>query len=217
MPRKRRDKPIDFRLWTDDEKAQGYRVYRTREGQADIQSAPGGPEFVLAYDLDRGMVAVPKGEARLVRSAADLFAWAASKPRMRRGRRGERPTVGPISAEFLASELGFNAGRGQRFIDKIVNDATPCNPSENPYGDYAGAGFDASGLVPARRVQGRKRVWLFDRAALDRLFPGMRDKDWDAIMRKYREMAAKKTAQRKSTVKPYRKATGKSYGTPRSK
>lgn len=178
MPRKRRDKPIDFQLWTDDEKAQGFRVFRLRSGEAEIQSAP-GRKFVLAHDLDRGTVVVPRDEARVVRTFAELCRWAESAARRPGVDPTERPTVGPVSAEFLASWVGFNAGRGGRFL----------------------AFF--SGIIPSKRAAGRARVYHFDLAALDAALPGH---DWAAMMRAYRAMVTSKSKKRIDTLQRERKA-----------
>jgi hypothetical protein len=81
------------------------------------------------------------------------------------------PLVGPVSAEHLASWVGFNAGRGERFLAEFV----------------------LSGRIRARLVPGRKRVWEFEEAALSALFPG---EDWAGMMAAYTAKGRKASRSR---------------------
>lgn len=76
------------------------------------------------------------------------------------------PLVGPVSAEHVAWWVGFNAGRGERFLAEFV----------------------LSGRIRARLVPGRKRIWEFEEAALSLHFPGQ---DWAEMMQAYAEIKAR--------------------------
>lgn len=103
----------------------------------------------------------------------DYGEWSVSAPEPR------PPLIGPVSAEHLASWVGFNAGRGERFLAEFV----------------------FSGLVPARRVSAR--VWEFEGASLSAWFPRS---DWEAMLRAYERENKAAARQRIATLQREKKA-----------
>lgn len=200
MPRPNPFRALPVSKWTDHERERGYRHWTDRFGREVVQCAPGRVFSLLNYPGigPRVVEAGKSGPAPTGRTLPDLFrgpipylcvvlsneaetglVFATATPSVLpepEPHSGELPDyeesrvampdprpplIGPISAEFLAGEVGFNAGRGERFLREFV----------------------FSGLIPARRAPGRKRIWEFEEAALSSFFPG---EDWGRIMEKYR-------------------------------
>jgi hypothetical protein len=210
MPRRNLKRPLPLAKWTDAERARGYRRWAERTGREVVQCAPGrvfslvehprlGAQVVEAgdappppkagrtlIDLFRGptpylcIVLSNEPETGLVFATAmpnvlpkprplsgelpDYGEWSVSAPEPR------PPLIGPVSAEFLASWVGFNAGRGERFLAEFV----------------------FTGEIPARRVEGRTRIWEFEEAALSSYFPRRGEADgWAEMLRQYAKAKAR--------------------------
>lgn len=193
MPRRNPLRPLPLSKWTAHERERGYRWWIDHAGREMVQCAPGRTFRLVDYprigarvveeastgtlmDLFRapvprlgvvqsndpelgiviasGMVTeVPDDAGPHADTDVPDYGEDAPEPRP--------PLIGPVSAEFLAYFVGFNAGRGERFLRAFVS----------------------TGLIRARRVPGRTRIWEFEEASLSHQFPG---KDWARMMEEYR-------------------------------
>lgn len=213
MPRRNVNRPLPLAKWTDAERARGYRRWVDARDGEFIQSAPGRafsivehprlgaqvveaggprptPKPVQLIDLFRGPIphlgVIVRDDEETGRTVAYNVAKAAPEPRASdrlpplplpdygewsvSAPEPRPPLIGPVSAEFLASWVGFNAGRGERFLAEFV----------------------FTGEIPARRVEGRTRIWEFEQAALDLHFPRRGEADgWAEMLRQYAKAKAR--------------------------
>lgn len=131
------------------------------------------PETGLVYSTAKPVEGPGPSPRPRLEDLPDYSEWSPPAPEPR------PPLIGPVSAEHLASWVGFNAGRGERFLAEFV----------------------FSGLVPARRVS--SRVWEFEGASLSAWFPG---EDWEAMLAAYGRENKAAALQRVETLKREKRA-----------
>lgn len=126
----------------------------------------------------------------------DLYPWLFIKDPD--AENGFKESVGPVTAEHLATWLRSRGvewvpARGERFLRHFVFDTDDSKITEPP--TYSPA------PLPAKRFEDTDRLWVFQRDALDRWFPGM---NWGEMMSAYR---SKQVSAKSGRIgKQYRKS-----------